>query len=350
MPEATSPAARVTPSPAQIEQLHLLLGGYKISQAIQVMAALGIADLLADGARDHADLARATGTHAPSLYRVLRFLAGVGLFDEVQPRHFALTQLGSGLRRDVPGTRRPWALMLDEGQWQAWGSLSHTVRTGEAAFRHVHGMGRFEYLRQHPDYAAVFQEAMAAEVEHVAIALSAAYDFCTFARLVDVGGGHGALLAGLLQRCHTARGVLFDLPETVAAAPALLEAAGVAERCDIIGGDFFVAVPTDGDVYVLSQVVHDWPDDQAVRILRNCGAAMREAGRLLVVERTLGPDLKRALRVLDTDMGMLVHVGGLERTAAEYGALFAEAGFQLADVAPLGGTSGFAVFEGVPMP
>jgi len=337
------------PSPHQLQELHQLLGGHRVSQAIYVIARLGIADLLADGPQDGDALARATGTHAAALCRVLRLLAGVGLFEEVGPRRFGLTVLGSGLRTDVPGSRRPWALMLlDATEWQAWGALFHTVTTGETAFNHVHGVGKFEYLGQHPDAAATFQDAMTAGVAGAPTALTDSYNFSQFERVVDVGGGQGALLATVLKVCPTTRGVVFDRSEVVAGAAAVLAEAGVADRCEVVAGDFFAAVPPDGDAYILRQIIHDWGDPQAVQILQNCRSAIRAAGRLLVVERAIAADLRAALPVLQVDLQMLVSEGGRERTDAEYGALFAEAGFRLSAVVPLGDAAQFTVFEGVP--
>jgi len=345
----TPRGARPTPSSSQLEELHLLLNGYPVSQAISVVARLGVADLLADGPQACEELAQATGTHAPSLYRVLRLLAGVGLFDEVDLCRFALTLLGAGLRKDVPGSRRPWALMLlDDAEWQAYGDLLHTVQTGETAFDHANGMGRFEYLRRHPEAAAIFQEAMAANVEPAAPSLADVYDICRFERVVDIGGGHGAVLAAVLRACAGTRGVLFDRPEVVAGAAPLLERAGVAARCEIAGGDFFTAVPADADAYILRLVLHNWGDSQAVHVLRNCRVAIRESGRLLVIERAIAANRRDAISVLHTDLRMQVNQDGLERTDAEYRALFADADFRLANIVPLGGRSHFSVFEGMP--
>jgi hypothetical protein len=336
-------------SPAQLRELQRLLSGYRVSQAIYVAAELGIADRLTDGPKGSDELALATGAHAPSLERVLRFLAGVGLLSEVAPGRFALTPLGAGLRADVPGSLRPMTLLLlGESHWRPWGHLLHSVRTGETAFHHVHGMGLFDYLGQHPDTAAVFHDAMTANTAMSGTAVTSAYDFSGVERLVDVGGGHGLLLATVLWAYPTMRGVLFDVPTVAAGAAAVLEEAGVADRCEIVGGNFFEAVAPGGDAYILRQIIHDWNDAKAAAILRNCRSAMRQSGRLLVVERAVGADLREGLPVLHLDLQMLVNVGGLQRTEAEYGALFAEAGFRLTRVVPLGDAAQFSVFEGAP--
>ncbi len=344
----TTSKVPASPSPQQLEELYRLMSGYRVSQAIYVAAKLGIADLLEEGPQGTDELAQATGTHAATLYRVLRYLVGVGLFEEVAPRRFTLTPLGAGLRTDLPGSIRPMALMLlDQASWQPWGQLLYSVQTGETAFEHVHGMGRFDYLAEHPDTAAVFNEAMSSNTARSGTAIIDAYDFSGIERLVDVGGGHGLLLATVLQAHPTMRGVLFDRPQVIAGAQATLEAAGVSDRCELVGGDFFAEVPSGGDAYLLRQIIHDWDDARAVAILRNCRRAMGEAGRLLVVERAISPDYRRALPVLHIDLEMLVNVGGLERTDAEYEALFAAADFRLTSIVPLGDPAQFSVFEGV---
>ncbi len=326
------------------------MSGYRVSQAIYVAAKLGIADLLKEGPRGTDDLAQATGTHAATLYRVLRFLVGVGLFDEVAPHRFALAPLGSGLRTDLPGSIRPNVLMLlDQASWRPWGQLLYSVQTGGTAFEHVHGVGRFDYLTEHPDTAAVFNEAMSSNTARSGTAITDAYDFSAIKRLVDVGGGHGLLLATILGAYPTMRGVLFDRPQVIAGAQATLEAAGVSDRCELVSGDFFAEVPSGGDAYLLRQIIHDWDDARALTILRNCRQAMTERGRLLVVERAISPDYRLALPVLHIDLEMLVNVGGQERTDAEYYSLFGTARFELTSIVPLGDAAQFSVFEGVPV-
>jgi len=337
------------PTREHIRELQQLVGGYRVSQAIYVVATLGIPDLLRDGPRGTDELAHATGTHAPALTRVLRFLAGVGLFSEADPGRFSLTPLGAGLRSDVSGSVRPTALWLIGGPaWQSWGHLLHSVRTGETAFQQVHGMGLFDYFAQHPDSAATFHAAMTSNTAGSGTAITTAYDFSGIRRLVDVGGGHGLLLATVLRAHPTMRGVLFDRPEVVASATAVLEEAGVADRCEIVGGDFFSDALPVGDAYILRQIIHDWDDARATEILANCRRAMQEASRLLVVERAVDPDPRRALSVLHLDLQMLVNVGGIQRTDAEYRVLFSGAGFRLTTVVPLRDAATYCVFEGVP--
>jgi O-methyltransferase domain/Dimerisation domain len=332
------------------QTLNRLIGGYRVSRAIAVVVGLGIPDLLAGGPRAIDDLAQATETHADALYRVLRLLAGMDLFEETAPREFRLTPLGHGLRSDVPGSMGAMALMhLDSAKWQSWDDLLFSVRTGETAFPHVHGVEIFDYLQQHPDAAEVFQQAMTANTARSGAAITQAYDFSGAERLIDVGGGHGLFLATILQAYPTLRGVLFDQPEVVEGAPISLTAAGVADRCEIVGGDFFAEVPDGGDIYLLRQIIHDWDDARATLILSNCRRAMPASGKALVVESAISEDYQQSLPVLQLDLEMLVNFGGLQRTNAEYSALFAAAGFKLGHVTPLGDSAHFSLFEALPV-
>jgi hypothetical protein len=323
--------------------------GYRGSQALYVVAKLGIADLLADGPRPTEELAMATQTHAPTLFRVLRFLAGIGVFDEVDLGRFALTALGAGLRRDVAGSPGALALLLLDGShWRGWGELLHSVQTGETAFPHVHGQEYFPYVREHPELAAIFDRAMTSNAAMAGVAITDRYEWANVARVVDVGGGHGWLLATVLQAHPAMQGVLFDRPEVVAAARPVLEQAGVADRCELVGGDFFAEVPPQGDAYVLRHILHDWDDAAAQVILERCRQAMAPGGRVLVVERVVGTEYREAMPALQGDLEMLVNVGGRERTEAEYRALLTSAGFRLTQLVPLGDAARYSVVEGTP--
>jgi hypothetical protein len=325
--------------------LRRLANGHQVAQAIHVAAVLGIADLLADGPRTSDDLADATGAHPGALYRLLRALAGVGVFREEADRRFALTDLGACLRADAPEPGGSWAAFVGEPyQWQAWGALLHSVRTGENAFRHVHGVDSWTYRAHHPDLSAGFDRAMTDLSRQVSTAVLAAYDFGRFKQVVDVGGGNGAFLAAILAKYPGMHGVLFDQPHVVRGAGPTLTAAGVADRCEIVGGSFFEAVPAGGDAYVLKAILHDWEDAPAAQILRTCRAAMVDGTALLVVERELGgpnenPDAKFS------DLNMLVGPMGQERTPDEYAALFAAAGFRFVGFTP--SAVGTGVYEGV---
>lgn len=332
-----------------LSQLTSLVSGYRVSQALYVAARLGLADLLKAGPREVADLAEATRTHPPTLYRLLRFLSGAGVFNEEAPGRFGLTPLGVGLRSDVPGSVRNRALnLLSEHHWLSWGQLLHSVATGEPAFQHIYGMNTFEYFEQHPAAGALFDQAMTANAADSGAALVNAYDFAGLARVVDVAGGQGQTIATVLQAHPAMRGVLFDSPSVVAGAGPVLDAAGVADRCEVVGGDFFASVPPNGDAYILRQIIHDWNDADSLRILQNCRAAMGPVGRLLVVERAIATDYRRAMPVLHLDMEMLVMLGGVQRTDDEYRALLGAAGFRLTSIVPLNDPAQYAIFEAVP--
>jgi predicted O-methyltransferase YrrM len=344
----TAPSAQELPSHEQLRELQRLMGGYRVSQGIYVVARLGIADLLKDGPLSSDALAEATGMCGPALYRLLRFLTGAGLFREVAPGHFALTPLGAGLRTDVPESLAHTVLMLlDDAHWSAWGQLRYSVQTGKTAFGHVHEMEFFDYIGQHPASVAVFHRAMTSSTARSGAAITQAYDFAGIRRLVDVGGGHGLFLATILQAHPAMRGVLFDRPEVIQGATTTLEAAGVADRCEIVGGDFFATVPPGGDAYLLRQIIHDWDDAQAAAILTHCRRAMRASGRLLVIERAVAPDHSQGPGVLHLDMEMLVNLGGVQRTDAEYGTLFEAADLELCAIVPLGDADQFSVYVGI---
>ena len=333
-----------SPAPQDFAQIFRLIGGYRISQALRVAVELGIPDHLAAGPRHCDDLATTTGSHAPTLYRLLRFLAGAGLLDETSPKQFALTPLGSTLRADIPASICPVVrLWLSESHWQSWSHLLHSVQTGQHAFDHAHGTGVFDYLREDAELSAIFNATMTTSSARLANALLKHYDFHGIGRIVDIGGGHGFTLTTILADHPTMKGVLFDLPDVVAGAS--LEAIGGRNRCEIIGGSFFETIPADADAYILKQIIHDWDDDQSLAILRNVRAAMPGHARVLLIERRIEPDHRDAMRVLHIDMEMLVNVSGMERTDAEYRSLLEQAGFRLARVVPLLDGAGFAVFE-----
>jgi hypothetical protein len=299
---------------------------------IAVIAQLGIADLLKDSPKDVEDLAQVTHTHAPSLYRLLRAVASLGIFAEDDRRRFRLTALAEPLQRDVPGSLHAMATFAGEfWRWQAWGHLRQSIQTGETAFQHTHGMGWFAYLAQHPEASAVFDAAMASSERHQTVV--AAYDFSTIRTLVDVGGGTGKLLATILQAHPHLQGVLYDTPQVTARAHELLHAAGVADRCAVVAGDFFAGIPSGGDAYLLSLIIHDWDDAPALSLLENCHRAMPAHGKLLVIEQVVpsgnAPSPSKLL-----DITMLVEAGGRERTETEFRALFAAAGFTLTKIVP----------------
>ena len=324
------------------QRMARLIGGYQVSAAIGAVARLGVADALASGPRDPRDLAAQVGADTRSLARVLRALEDTGLFERLDDGRVALTALGALLRGDVPASARRAAIAsTEEWRWRAYAHLTHSARTGEPGFRLAHGCGLWEYLAREPSAAAMFDESMSRVAAINAGAVVHAYDFRRVTRLVDVGGGHGVLACAALEANPDMRGVIFDLPGVVDGARPRLEQAGLTDRCEMIAGDFFEAVPAGGDAYLLSWILHDWDDRSATRILANCRAAMREGGRLLAVEMVVpaegeapaSPDLDRLVRAADLEM--LTIVGGRERTSAEYRELFAGAGFELTRIVAL---------------
>src|SRR6266852_2025199 len=252
------------------------------------------------------------------------FLAGAGVLEKVGPQGFALTLVGVSLRTGVPGSLRASVLMLlDEKNWKPWGRLLHTVRTGETAFNHAHGIGLFDYLVEHPEASSAFNAGMAGNSPAHARLAAAAYDFSHMSLVVDVGGGRGRLLATILERYPRLRGILFDRSRVIGGARETLHAAGVVDRCELVEGSFFEAVPAGGDAYILRNIIHDWEDDRAVAILTNCRRAMATGARVVLVELYLAADPQEALPVLHSDLEMLVNVGGRERTTDENATLLA---------------------------
>jgi SAM-dependent methyltransferase len=324
-----------------------MIWGIHISRAVYVAAELGIADLLADGPVSSADLARATRTHEPSLYRVLRLLAALGVLDMVQPRSFGLTPLGDRLRSDAPACVRSWAVFLEAlGGVRPFEHILHAVRTGEPGFGQAHGMEIFEFLAQNPQSAAIFDTAMSERTAAFAPSVAGGYDFADMRTVVDVGGGTGTLLAEILRKHTHLQGILFETPAVASRAGAVLDAINLADRCQVLTGDFFDNVPAGADCYLLANVLHDWDDTQARRILRNCRQAMNRGGRVLIAERLIPERLGDAVAALLSDINMLIITGGQERTNAEYGDLLASAGLSIGEVHPV--AFPYGVIEAIP--
>ena len=321
--------------------------GLHVSRAIYVAAKLGIADLLAHGPRTAVELAQLTGTHAPSLYRILRLLGALDVFREQPTGHFAITPLGERLQTRVPGSLRHLAMVIDDmGELRPFGRILDTVLSGEPGMKLASGEGWIEYLLARPALASSFQAAMSERTAALASCLAATYGFSQMRHVVDVGGGRGTLLAAVLTARPDLRGTLFDLPQVVAGSAEMLQAAGLADRCVTCGGDFFVTVPPAGDGYILANVLHDWDDDRSIVILRNCRQAIHADGKVLVVEKMIFDNLERSIPTLRSDINMLVLTGGKERTTDEYARLFAGADMRLTRVLPL--AHPYGIFEGTP--
>lgn len=312
-------------------RLHQLLAGHWVSQAIYVAAKLGVADELARAPRAIEQLAPAVDAHPQSLHRLMRALASVGLFTEVAREEYALTPIGHFLRTGVPGSLRALALLTTEFDWRPWEQLLHSVRSGETAFRRVHGESAFEHLATHPDTGRVFDAAMTDFVAQNIRAVMAAYDFSPLRTIVDVGGGRGALMAAILEACPSSRGVIFDLPAVIEGAVHQVAVRGLADRCRCIAGDFFEGVPEGGDGYLLASIVHDWDDRASAAILRSCRKAMTDEARLLLVEMVIPPGDEPFFGKL-LDLEMLACFGGRERTEEEYRDLLGAAGFECARI------------------
>ena len=317
--------------------------GFAVAQALHVAAELGIADLLQDGPRNAGDLARATGSDAGALYRLLRFLAGEGVFREESAGRFAQTELSAGLRANAPESPRDFIRMINKEAYAAWGQLLHSVQTGSTAFEHVFGAPRFEWLASHPEQAALFQRAMIALSGGANVEAAEAYDFAGRHRVVDVGGGHGQLLSAIVTRNPHLSGVLYDLPAGIAAARTGV--GGPLPRCDLVAGDFFASVPAGADIYIMKKVIHDWDDGRAAKILDNCRRAMAPGGKVLVAETIVSPG-NDPHPIKLADLNMLAVTGGMERTQEQYERLFARAGLRLARV--IATKSPLSILEAIP--
>ena len=314
--------------------LNQLICGYGHSQCVYVAAKLGIADLLADGPRSIEDLAEETGTHPQALYRVLRALASVGVFAE-EPggaRRFRLTAAADLLRSDVHGSQRALAILMGEEYFRAWGDLLYSVRTGKPAFDVIFGQPLFEFLSRNPEQAANFDRAMVAAHGYETAAMLEACDFSQHVSLIDVGGGNGNTLCGILRHHAHLQGTLYDLPSVIERAGQTIEMAGMSDRIHLASGDFFESVPGGGDAYLLRHIVHDWDDEKAGRILRNIRQVIGEGARLFIVDSVI-PEGNEPFFSKLLDLTMLVAPGGQERTEAEFREVLRRAGFRLVRVA-----------------
>ena len=331
--------AHELPPPAQ---MILLLGGFRISQALYAAAALGVADQLMAGPAAAEVLAERTGAHPPSLRRLLRTLAGVGVFTEPEPGLFALTPLGQTLASGQPGSMREVAIMFMETHYAPFGDLIHTIRTGQPAAEHFYHQPFFGWLSDHPEQASRFTAAMASLTGGFKTAAIAALPLDGVRTIVDVGGADGTVLAAILTAHPDMRGVLFDLPRVVTAASRTLASYGVDDRVECVGGDFLHSVPSGGDVYLASLVLHDWPDDQARSVLANIAAAGGSGARLLLLEFVVPPgDTPHMSKI--SDLNMLAMMGGKERTEAEWREFLTAAGF--ADIALHHTSTPFSVIQ-----
>lgn len=314
-------------------QLMQIMGGAVLSRTVAAIAEFGVADLIEPGSsRPVAELAAATGCHEHTLYRCLRYLASRGIFEETEQGSFALTPLAAALRTEAEGSFRAGARMLGR-MFPAVAELENTLRDGENGIVKAFGQPLFEYLPGNPELAALFDGGMTAIHGPETPAMLEAFDFSGIGTLADVGGGNGSLLMSVLRKYPAMKGILFDLGHVIERATASIERAGLGDRCAVREGSFFEAFPTGADAYLMRHIIHDWDDQQSIQILKNCRAVIPPQGRLFLVEAVV-PMGNEPSPAKDFDMAMLIYPGGMERTEAEYGALFSASGFELAGVTP----------------
>lgn len=328
-----------------VQVLSLSLG-YVMGQAMHAAAKLNIPDAMAGGPRSIDDIATRTGTHAPSLRRLLRTLASGGIVTELDTGDYALTTLGHTLRSGIDGAVRDAVIWVSEPMhYGSCGDLADTVKTGAPAFNARFGAAYFDHLAAHPQAGRVWDAGMACFSSMEDAPIAGAYAFPTRAHVIDIGGGRGGFLGEVLRANPTARGLLFDRAAVVSH-PQRLAVPELAGRYDVAAGDFFDAVPSGGDVYVYKRILHDWDDERCVSVLRRCRDAVGTGSRLLVIDAVIPPgnDPHPAKIV---DMVMMSILPGRERTEREFAQLFAAAGFKLARVIPT--HSMLAIVEGRPI-
>lgn len=322
--------------PAPSDQLFQLSFGYLPAICVNVVARLSVAEQLAQGPRHVSEIAAACQANSDALYRVMRAVATVGVFKEVEPRKFTQTPMSDLLRRDHPESLRPFVLFFaDPVHFRCYANLMHSVKTGETTVKPTFGVELFDFLKDHPEESEVFNAAMVNVTQMFLPAVLEAYDFSGTKTLVDVGGGHGSVIAAILQKYPGMKGILFDLDHVVRGAGAQLSAMGVADRCAIQAGDFFTAVPPGGDTYIMKNIIHDWDDERSLVILKNIAGRLKGTpqGKVVLLEFALSPGNDPQLGKW-ADIEMLALPGGRERTSDEYRDLFARAGLRMTRVVP----------------
>jgi len=343
MNEQTNAAALTPEMPPEAFLTNIAFGAL-MTQALYVAAKIGVADLLKDGAKTVAELAAATETGEDALYRILRSLASAGIFTETASKTFANTPYSEPLRSDVAGSFRNGAIFMGETwHWNVWGNMLYSAKTNKPAWGYTHGAEVFDYFPNHPEQAEIFNGAMTDMSVATAPAVVEAYDFSGIETLADIAGGHGYLLSRILVANPALKGILFDMPHVIAGADNLLETQGTRERIERVSGDFFREVPA-ADAYIMKHIIHDWDDERSVLILKNIHAAMKDGGRVLIVE-TVVPETNEPHYSKLLDLEMLVSPGGRERTPGEYRELLARAGFRLTQIVPT--KSPFSIVEAV---
>ena len=327
------------------QQIVMQIGtGFIPAACLNGIASFRIPDQLAAGPKPVEEIAAKSGLNPDALYRAMRVLAMVGIFSEVAPRTFALTELGQVLRSDTPGNL---AAMLEfmgsRHHFHFYSEMRHALKTGESTVEKCTGVSCFDLFERDAEYARLFDAAMTNYSQRTIPGVLEAYDFSGVKTLVDVAGGHGFVLGSILQEYPAMRGILFDVERVIAGARPLLESLGVADRVQLVAGDFFKSVPA-ADTYIMQHIIHDWDDDRAALILRNCRAAMQGTGRVIVLDAVVPagdqPDFSKLL-----DIEMMLLPGGKERTEQEFARLFSKAGLKLSRIVP---TPMIAIVEAVP--
>jgi hypothetical protein len=330
----------------ETDQLTRIMTSAALSRAVSSIAEFGVADLIQTGQPQPVEyLASASKTHAPSLYRTLRFLASHGLFQETENRHFAHTPLSAALRTDAPGSYRAGAQLFHR-LFAAWDGLHHSIQTGEPGFNKVFGTPIFDYIQAHPEMGPIFDAGMTSLNCYETSDMLEAYDFTGIHTLADIGGGNGSLLSAVLLRYPHMKGILFDLGHVVARAKESLKNAGLAARCSVLEGSFFEGIPAGADAYLFRHIIHDWTDEQCIQILGHCRKVISANGKLLVADCVVplgnAPSLSKNM-----DMTMLAFPGGQERTEAQFRSLLKAASFELTSITPT--TTMISVVEGIPV-
>ena len=344
MSTIATPQPAQTPSADVRARMLALINASWTTQAISAAVQLGLPGCLSEGPQSALELAQRTSCHVPSLLRLLRALASVGIVVQDEDGRFALTEMGTLLSTDARGSLAAWAEFCGTYSWTAWGHLADCVRSGQSVRKRAGQPDGFDRLEEDPAAAALFNRAMVSLTGSVAATVADAVDFAGIQRIVDVGGGFGELLAAVLRAHPSMRGVLFDMAHATQSATVYLREAGVAERCEVVTGSFFNAVPEGADAYLLKSILHDWDDGHCALILAQCVRAMRPQARLLLVERMMPEQFSvspHEQSIARSDLNMLIGTGGCERTHEQYRGLLKAAGLRSTNLLALSG--GFSV-------
>ncbi|MCI0453717.1 MAG: acetylserotonin O-methyltransferase [Candidatus Dadabacteria bacterium] len=327
------------------KKLMEMIHGNWVTQCLYVAAKLGVADLLKDGAKNSADLARSLDAHPASIYRLLRALSGLGIFHEEADNVFTLTPLGELLKTESPNSLREYVIMINDKEcYQSWGQLLYSIKTGESAFKNVFGEDFLDYVNNHAQFSNTFDRAMAQKYKGVISSIIKAYDFSNFGTIVDIGGGYGNLLLEILEKYPSVRGVLFDLPHVIESVRKHIGNLDISDRFTLVAGDCFDETPKGGDAYVLKSFINNWNERDAVRVLGNCRKAMTSGGKLIIIEPVLlsrnQPDYGKLM-----DLQLLVLQKSGERTKEEFEKLLKLSGFLMQSLIPT--ESEFSIIEAI---